>query len=502
MHRVVIVDDEPFIIEGLYYIIDWSSLGLEIVGHASNGRAALELLAERGADILVTDISMPVMGGLELIDKARVLYSELKIVVLSGYNEFDYLKQAMRSGIENYLLKPINVEELRSTMASTVEKLRARASEHWTEEDVDILRNTIVYRWLTGAIASGELRERAATLDLPLTALYYMAVIIRREVSGEKDYEQAKQSASGPSTLVLPNLNGEIVVLYAADTSEDLKAMALAQLKPLLSEPGGPVHLAMGTIEEGARGVHVSYSHAIAAADYALVRPGGGVLDYEALNRIEASPEHSEALAWDSFARLIPLRDKERLTAHITEEFVRLLDQSGIAPATVRHVAVELIVRFKTELQTLRNIEEPELYQEEMLLAANSTSMAELIRLVQEVAAQTVDALVKAIRSPVIEQVLARVASDYREALSLKVLGKEYKIHPVYLGQLFHKEMNESFTEYLNKYRIDQAKMLLRSSNSKVQDIAQKVGYWETGYFYKQFKKHVGVSPMDYREIT
>ena len=503
MYRVVIVDDEPFIIEGLYYIIDWSSLGLEIVGHAPNGQAALELLSERGADILVTDISMPVMGGLELIDKARELYPELKIVVLSGYNEFDYLKQAMRSGIENYLLKPVNVEELRATMAGTVEKLRAGTTERWSDEDIDILRNTIVYRWLTGAIAPGELRERAATLDLPIAAAYYLAVMIRWEQAGEMDYEQVKQVVSGSATLVLPNLTGEIVALYVSETAEDLKAMALAQLKPLLTELGSPAHLALGTVAEGARQVHVSYDHAVSAADYAMVKPLGGVLDYEALKRRESSSdEHQEKLDWDSYARLIPLRDKEQLASHITEDFTRMLVQPGITPATMRNVAVELIVRFKTELQTLRNMEEPELYQEEMLLAANSTSVATLIKTVQEVAVQTVDALVKAVRSPVIDQVLARVAADYREPLSLKTLGKEYKIHPVYLGQLFHKEMKESFTEYLNKYRIDTAKMLLRSSNSKVQEIAQEVGYWETGYFYKQFKKYVGVSPMDYRELT
>ncbi|WP_020619701.1 response regulator transcription factor [Paenibacillus daejeonensis] len=502
MYRVIIVDDEPFIIEGLYYIIDWSALGLEIVGHAPNGQAALELLSERGADILVTDISMPVMGGLELIDKARQLYPELKIVVLSGYNEFDYLKQAMRAGIENYLLKPVNVEELRATMAGTVEKLRAGTTERWSDEDMDILRNTIVYRWLTGAIAPGELRERAATLDLPIASPYYLAAMIRREQAGETDYEQVKREVSGSAALVLPNLTGEIVILYVSETAEDLKAMALAQLKPLLTELGSPAHLALGTIAEGARAVHVSYTHAVAAVDYAMVKPLGGVLDYEALKRKESSGEHQEALDWDSYARLIPLRDKEQLASHISDDFTRMLEQPGITPATMRNVAVELIVRFKTELQALRSMEEPELYQEELLLAASSTSVATLIRAVQEVAAQTVDALVKAVRSPVIDQVLARVAADYREPLSLKSLGKEYKIHPVYLGQLFHKEMKESFTEYLNKYRIDTAKMLLRSSNSKVQEIAQEVGYWETGYFYKQFKKYVGVSPMDYRELT
>jgi two-component system, response regulator YesN len=79
------------------------------------------------------------------------------------------------------------------------------------------------------------------------------------------------------------------------------------------------------------------------------------------------------------------------------------------------------------------------------------------------------------------------------------VLGAQYHIHPVYLGHLFHKETGENFTEYINRYRIERAKELLRNSSTKVQDIAKNVGYWETGYFYKQFKKFVGVSPRDFR---
>ncbi|GBF77290.1 DNA-binding response regulator [Paenibacillus sp. 598K] len=501
MHRVLIVDDEPFIIEGLYYIIDWAGLGLTIVGHAANGEAALQQLAAQQVDILITDISMPVMGGLELIRRAREAYPSLKIVVLSGYDEFDYLKQAMRSGIENYLLKPVNVEELRSTMASTVDKLRTSVSDRWTDEDVDILRHAIVYRWLTGAISPRELKERATALELPILARHYLAALIRSSQPSESDYRAARACVHHPQTLVLPNLTGETIVLYAAEEPEDMKALALAQLKPLLTELEGPVYLALGTVVEGARAAQVTYEQALDAVQYRLLHPGGGVLDYEALHQQEGEGE-ADMPAWEVYARLIAMRDKLQLDEQIAADIQRLLTQPGMTPSGLRHAAVELIVRFKTELQQLRSLEEPELYREELQQAAASASVIELTQVVQRVAGQTIDALAKSVKSPVVEQVLARIAADYRQSLSLKTLGQEYKVHPVYLGQLFHKEMGESFTEYLNRYRIDQAKQLLRNSNSKVQEIAREVGYWETGYFYKQFKKHVGVSPMDYRELT
>ena len=95
-------------------------------------------------------------------------------------------------------------------------------------------------------------------------------------------------------------------------------------------------------------------------------------------------------------------------------------------------------------------------------------------------------------RNPVVNQVLQHIDKHYAEELSLKLLGAQYHLHPVYLGQLFHKETGETFAEYINKYRIERAKEQLRGSNLKVHEIARKVGYWETGYFYKQFRKYVG----------
>lgn len=161
MYKVFIVDDEPFIIEGLYDILDWASFGLEIVGHAENGRQALEALASIPADLLITDISMPVMDGLSLIAEARKLHQELKVIILSGFNEFDYLKEGMKLGIENYLLKPINVEELESTLRNTVEKMNSmKSDELYDAFDMQILKDNTLYRWLTGQIGEAEFRER------------------------------------------------------------------------------------------------------------------------------------------------------------------------------------------------------------------------------------------------------------------------------------------------------------------------------------------------------
>lgn len=98
-------------------------------------------------------------------------------------------------------------------------------------------------------------------------------------------------------------------------------------------------------------------------------------------------------------------------------------------------------------------------------------------------------------------QVLSEIHEHYADELSLKALGARYHIHPVYLGQLFQKETGDNFTEYINRYRIEKAKELLKNSPLKVHEIARKIGYWETGYFYKQFKKYVGISPTEFKAL-
>lgn len=187
MYNVLLVDDEPFITEGLSDAIDWSGFGLEVVGSAENGKQALELLRQVPTDILITDISMPVMDGLELIRQARELLPGLKVIILSGYNEFNYLKEGMRLGIENYLLKPVHFEELRATLRDTVDKLNAARPERaFGEDEIGILRDNIMKRWLTGKIGAAELAERLEMLGIRLEKPYSAVAIVRCPGGGRR----------------------------------------------------------------------------------------------------------------------------------------------------------------------------------------------------------------------------------------------------------------------------------------------------------------------------
>lgn len=223
MYKVFIVDDEPFIIEGLYDIVDWAALGMEIVGHAENGLEALEALKVTPADILVTDISMPKMNGLDLIRFVREIHPDLKVIVLSGFNDFAYVKEGLTLGIENYLLKPINLEEFKATLNTVVEKLNVSKTKYNTLNaySIMILKDNVMHRWMRGQINPQEFEERADLLGIVLNKRYILVSILRLQDSEHEAFDSVLTQLEGEEGIIpFRDMDGDIVLVYNFDDIE------------------------------------------------------------------------------------------------------------------------------------------------------------------------------------------------------------------------------------------------------------------------------------------
>lgn len=508
MYRVFLVDDEPFIIEGLYEAMDWSALGLEIVGHAENGQQALDQLEKLPADILITDISMPVMNGLECIRHVRRLHPEIKVIILSGYDEFDYLKEGMSLGIENYLLKPVNIQEMNATLSGTVAKLNSaiKAEPRLHPLDISILRDNVLYRWLTNQISSSELEERVEALGLDLQLPYVMVAVVRTAFLQADAYDHVeRQLATRQDTVRFKDIHGDTVIVFKVRGPEQEQEVKDALEAVQGTWQGGerePLGISLGSFQPAADKAPLSYVHALQAQDYFLVYPKSRILIYEELPMQDGRTRPAYPLDWPRYAKLLMDKNKEGLATAIADDFARMGQVEGMTPEQVHSFVIELLIRFKTELEDLK-LEEDRMawFHEGMERVLQAGTIEELIQAMQDVAVASIETLEHDVKSPIIHQVLSLIHESYADTLTLKSLGAQYHIHPVYLGQLFHKETGESFTDYINKYRIEKAKQLLKGSHLKVHEIARNVGYWETGYFYKQFKKYVGVSPTDYKEL-
>lgn len=522
MYSVFLVDDEPFIVEGLQDIIDWSAYDFHVSGTAENGADALAALKETPVDLIMTDIQMPEMNGLELIRHVREIRPDVKVIILSGYNEFDYLKEGMKLGIENYLLKPVNIRELRSTLDNVLDKLKVSRDRKMSLQphDMNLFRDNLMHRWMNGDIGEEEWNERSSLLKLRNEGAYRVAAVVRAGAFAEKLLERIEEQAEpsenkakepgGQSVMMVPyhDIEGNIVVVFVGNDLSALKRYAIQELETYLESDGSygldSARVTLGNVESVKVREASSYRNAKAMQEYFLLLPEQRLMDYDELLHDNRPNLAQWTLDWNGYAQLLTTQAREDLLARIEADFAVFRARPGMTPGHMQSLAVETVIRLKLIVSGIKHEDDPLREQSDKVIGQLSRvrEYSELVELVQSFAAEAADAVIADHRSPVIREVLKQLEASYTDNLTLKELGYQYRINPVYLGQLFHKEMNETFNDYVNKFRMEKAKLLLKETHMKVHEIAKMIGYLEPAYFNRQFKRHVGISPTEFRSLT
>jgi len=526
MRKVFIVDDEPFILEGLHTVVDWEELGTQLCGKAYDGQEAFEQLQGAGADILITDIMMREMNGLELIRNLKPLYPHMRFIVLSGYNEFNYVKEGMKLGIENYLLKPVNMKELAETIQNTVQKMeQAERSSHISPNELDILRDNVMSRWVSGRIDPVELKNRLEFLEIPADLSYYAAAVIREapsinaagtelaQMEHKAGYSRELYAAcrrlgekvgTAVNAVFFCDVEGDVILLGAGAEAEFLSGQMQILLQEIQREMKQlKVMITLGSMECGYQGMALSYSNAKRLQEFFLTRDVEEIIVF---NRLMTADDPAAELLPDTAAyeRKLLSRNKADVDEYIDCLFTPQRDEA-LSPIQIHNMAIELILCSKQVVKENKlNYEfATSSYKQLFTALFRAQTLGQLAQHVKFIAHATIDYLSveEDEFSPVIKQVLQRIRMSYQEEMSLKTLGHEFKIHPFYLGQLFLKETGVSFSDYLNSHRIKQAKTLLSETAMKTSEISRSIGYLEPGYFYRQFKKYAGVSPTEFRNM-
>ncbi|MCU6708810.1 response regulator transcription factor [Paenibacillus sp. J5C_2022] len=301
MYKILIVDDEPLILEGLQYVIDWEEHGAEIVARAGNGEEALTLLEQQTVHIVITDIKMPVMDGLQLIERAKSRGMNLKFIVLSGYDEFELVKKAVVHGVENYLLKPLEEDELSSTLLNTIDKLEHELHlSIQNRQNYSIVKENILYRWVNGHIGNDELQSRAEFLHIDLSCDCYMAGhvhIASRQAASPAPPEAADvRSKRGPlsfgvlnvcaetiggfgNCMLFSSLNGDPILLFSwnghdALEQERLTGLLEACIRNVKTYLKLDIAISLGTTVHDYQSVHLSYREACRTQERVLPQAG------------------------------------------------------------------------------------------------------------------------------------------------------------------------------------------------------------------------------------
>ena len=516
MYRVIIVDDEPVIRKGLRETIEWDSLGLEVAGEAADGVEALKLCRAIRPEILITDIRMPEMDGLQLIQEVKKLDFDVKITILSGYSDYDYLKAAIRLGVDNYLLKPIDNDELISNLKNAVNEIEQEAVVvRQIRQGSELLRSNTLRRLVTGNIRLDELKEKADFLNLDVSAEAYAcaACAMPREIPSARREQLARHvndltvdALPGGRLVAFLDGDGNLALLIAHDAaphSREGLARTLEAVAALAEGEQVPLTIGVGRPAARLEEVQAAYESARACLEYGVFLKNGGVLWYDGLPEAAPPDRALEGTDFERMAGLIRRGDREGLR-HWLEETMDAMTSGGApslsqAQNLLMHIAVRMTECFQETYGGINAFRNPVDFDFAQLFALRRFSeMREwLLALSEKLFSENQTVLGKG--TSVVGLALAYIAEHYREGVTLKQVAAECHINTSYLGQIFKRETGSAFTDYVNAMRVREAQRLLANPALKVYEVAERVGFTDYHYFLKIFKKVTGTTPKDLR---
>lgn len=523
MYRILIADDEPDILEGLEYVINWDEHGIEIAGRVQNGVEALQMISSGNIDLLLTDIRMPKMDGLTLIRQLKLDGSVIRCIILSGYDDFKYIKEAIRLGIENYLLKPVDKDELSTTLLNTIDKIESERNRNISgQQGLNIFKENILYRWLSASLGDDELREKALLAGIDLKFEFYTVAIVRllnrkgiKQDSSRNQLDASMISAKVicSSTLcceesqiyVFVSVNGDMVLIFPEHSPTD-RAGIKARLERCISIINQTLKLdvfvSIGSTGNSFQQAHVSYESANELQSYSLIQPRNSLIDHDEVIQAVYERQRKLVIDFQSFNRMLIAKQEDDCIRFIDDVFNRLGTIRGLTPKSVQNIAIEILYHLNN---TITNSTKGTHMSDDDDISFTDVysihTLEELKGWLKLVAGNAIGQLKAGSNnhSPHIQMVLAYIYKNYNKEITIKQLSTQFNISTAYLGQLFKNETGEMFTNYINSIRIEKAKELLSTTNMKASEISELVGYPNTNYFYRIFKKLTGISPTEFR---
>lgn len=507
MYKVLLVDDEKGIREGLRTLIPWEECGFEVAGTAANGREALELHAQHAPQLMLVDIRMPGMTGLELIAALREKDETMHILILSGYADFDYAKQAMSKRVDGYLLKPVDEDELMDYLSGLRKKIATEAEERerLSQAEEDYLEKRIVLQLTRGANVPSSPPDEGPgwstyevvlikllsvrDIDSAVTALIKYDLARRIEQSGRGEVF-AVEGFIG--ILLKDTLRSEH---HRAATYEKIREVCAGMKLDFIAVAGGEV----------SRWEDLPQSYAAALSlmkDRFFYESGRLILESDQRKRGDGASAVTPDLGdiGDRLYLAVDIGNREAIET-LVREAGNAMVRAGLSEQAVKTQFVQL----STMLLKKRTSDDPEF---EAISQQFSAEMLEMYREYRfnDLLAHAVrwyDSLAQASQGRSAEDQIKRmidvIQRNYHENLKLETLAEMFGYNSAYLGKLFKSTTGEYFNTYLDKVRIEQAKVLLEAGD-KVYQVAEKVGYASVDYFHSKFKKYVGVSPTTYRK--
>lgn len=521
MINILIVDDEPFIRQGLQILIDWEEHGFCISKEASNGKEAIELMKDNHFDLIITDIKMPEMNGIELIEYTfNNISKEIHFILLSGYYEFEFAKKAIKYEVVDYILKPIQKDELIHSLEDFRLQYNKKKEENLKKDYANklvfdsyinqllngkadeeglayvnkyLMDNTNIRYIIIEAFESDELSE----YDSNTTNLLYEAL---KEILGEHYYHAIYEGKEEQYLI------GFIYTKKFADLAGVSEKEYISKLFDEISKlVAKRLILYIGQRVEDISMLSESYKSATIARGLKQVSKVNPIAYYEDMTKEQLS-NHNCIIDKDILDNLI--KAIEEYDTNIIDEKIEivynylkeLVAEPDIINMNMNYLLYNMINLAK-ELKA--DVDEEEVFHMIFDNGYKPMSVRGSIKHFKKYILEF-SIYLKQLRQyafgGVLTQIDKEIEEHYMDNLSLKDLSKKYYINSAYLGQIFKKQYGISFKDYLNNYRIERAAELLIRVDVKIYEIAEAVGFNSTDYFISKFVEVKGITPLQYRK--
>ena len=531
MYKIVIIDDEQEQVEGIKNVIDWERYELTIGGTADNGAKGLELIERILPEIAIVDIKMPVMGGLEMLEEVKKRGIKLQSIILSGYDDFYYAQKAITLQTSNYLLKPCRPEQILQSVLKAKnliieEKRKSAVLQDYQDlirDNIPILKERFLNDLLKGNLSDPVvIEQKMVRYGLPFSSFtseycvvlfsctwwsageqpvamktddYLLLAVMEMVKQGLAPEHRCEVLSKGDQVIAISQVNGGAYRQNLPFQLEKIK-QNIEQLYDLSITVGigGPV--------SPLAAIWRSYQQAATAVETGFFTGDHQVIFYD--------PQMSTGCKF-----LYPFRevkkvllsletgDVETVKTAVEKFFQSLVLAGNPGKREIQQLSLTLVSNilqfcFDQNIELDRSGADILPFFDQILQANTLQQLQEKIELfltgiVQQLAKERE-------RNNIVQFAIDFIKENYQDNINLQVIAEQVNYSPSYLSFLFKQETGKNFVDYLNHYRIEQAKKLLRDTNDKNYEVAYQVGYQDEKYFYQIFKKYTGLTASQYRE--
>lgn len=525
MFRVAIIDDEIWVCRLIQKLIDWEELGLELAFIEFDGESALERIIEERPDIVISDIRMPNMDGMKMLEGMRRKKIESRIIIISGYPDFDYAKKVMHHGAYEYLLKPVEKDELKNVLVRIVDELREETAQkskvYQQNENIERIKDVVTELFIKKLVANRRIEENMLELAISNKLILgvknnkYTIIVVKAVFEGNnnkdclafiEDYNEFYSDITAKSSKITFHFNNFRVFIlnHGEDTTYKIDEYLQQEYAELKYNQGRNVVIGYSDTFDDISKIETAFEKAIrSSCQYMIGKNEKHIYPYSS----EFDSEHGliprelskmltinvEALSVERMMDIIHemytiIYHKARGRPHIVQDMS--IKISNLILSTLKGMDEGCVDEFRLEIEFFKRISACNRV-EEFELAAKAfyrKKVEELYELRRE----------KSIN--IIEQAKQYIAQNYGRKISLEDVAGHLYLNPKYFSNIFKKEVGIGFVEYVNSVRIDVSKELLKENKYSIGQIASKIGFSDPKHFSKLFKDKTSTTPKEYRQ--